>query len=144
MLISGDAIEKQAPDDEAPQDTAWDFPVKRSVSAAGLPAPSTNGARSIFDTAASIDLPTLREMARMLQAHGRTGHADVFRASAVERSADGVRCVGGQYPANRLTEEKAERERQRRARQKPPKVSKRARRRSKKLLEVIGDDIWDE
>jgi hypothetical protein len=144
MLGCGADPEEKAPEDEAPQDTAWDYPEKRSVSAAGMPAPATTGARSIFETAAGIDMPTLREMARLLKAHGRSGHGQVFRASAVERTAEGVRCTGGQYPANRATEEKAERERQRRARQKPPKPSKRARSRSKKLVEVIGDDIWDE
>jgi hypothetical protein len=144
MLSAGADTEKQAPDEDPPPDTAYDYPEKRIVSASGLPAPPTTGARSIFEAAASIDMPTLREMARLLKAHGRSGHGEVFRASAVERTAEGVRCVGGQYPANRATEEKAERERQRRARQKPPKPSKRARRRSKKLLEVIGDDIWDE
>lgn len=90
---------------------------------------------------AGIDMPTLREMAKMLKAHGRSGHAAAFRATTVDRSADGVRCVGAQYPADRMTEEKAERERERRARQKPPRPSKRARTRGKKVRAWDGEGI---
>jgi hypothetical protein len=137
-------------------DTDFDFPVKVTVEAAGRAAPDTRAPRSIFDMAAIV------ESAKALKKQGRFGAASGFKAqpaqaspypgavapawAAVERVyGDGVtRSTGSKYPADRWTEEKQERERQRRARQRPPKPSKKAKRRSKKLLEAIGDDIWDE
>jgi hypothetical protein len=62
--------------------------------------------------------------------------------AVVSSSADGItRHTGAQYPANRWTEEREEAERQRRARQRPPKPTKAARTRSRKLLEMIGEDL---
>jgi len=65
-------------------------------------------------------------------------------AEAEARTAvttEGVtRCVGAQYPSNRWTAEREEQERARRARQKPPKPPKGARTKSRKLMELVGED----
>jgi hypothetical protein len=128
--------------DDAEEDSAWDYPTRSLVSAADLPAPSTRSPRSIFDMAAAAST------AKLLKSVGRFGAAQGFVPSTTNTTAtrvDGVvRVVGCQYPAARWTPERDEKERQRRARQKPPKPTKRAKRRSKKLLAVIGDDLWDE
>lgn len=54
---------------------------------------------------------------------------------------DGItRSIGAAYPSNRWTPEKEEQERARRARQKPPRPPKGAKTRSRKLLEMVGED----
>lgn len=49
------------------------------------------------------------------------------------------RVIGAAYP-ERLTQDDIEKERKRRARQRPPKPTKKAKTRSRKLLDLIGDD----
>jgi hypothetical protein len=82
-----------------------------------------------------------------LRKGGRFGAAAGFKASAplfkgrpvVTPAAPGVTKVqGSRYPANRWTDERAEQEKARRARQKPPKPVRGARTRGKKLLDLIG------
>lgn len=51
-----------------------------------------------------------------------------------------TRCIGAAYPSNRWTPEREEQEKARRARQKPPRPPKGAKTRSRKLLELVGDD----
>lgn len=58
----------------------------------------------------------------------------------VERDGDSVRLV---RILPQETVEWQERERQRRARQKPPRPPKKAKTRSRKLLDIIGDDLDD-
>lgn len=127
--------------------TDFDFPRMSVVPAAGLPAPKTVAPRSIWDLAAVVAAAK-----KMRGSGGRFGAAAGFvpqepaKAGTVERAiGDGVtRCTGAQYPSNRWDTEREEKERQRRARQKPPKPSKKAKRRSKKLLDTIGDNVWDD
>jgi hypothetical protein len=109
-------------------------PVHRTVAAAGLPPPETSAARSIWDLAgclASVPSapPTLAEPPPY-----RAEKAQVIRAVGTTRH------VGCAYPANRWTPEREEQERARRARQRPPKPVKKARTRSRKLLDLVGDD----
>jgi hypothetical protein len=140
------------PDDEAP-DTPFDFPAHRVVDAAGQPVPQTIAPRSIFDLAATV---------KALRKGGRFGAASGFKVSkpaapvqappyaakvgTVERApGDGVvRNTGAQYPANRWDDQREEQEKARRARQRPPRPPKGAKRRSKKLLDLIGSDLYDD
>ncbi len=117
------------------EDTAYDFPQRTVVSAAGMPPPVTKATRSVFDMAGAA------LAAQRLKTHGRFGDAAGFLPSPVVVRTEGVtRCTGSSYPANRWTDERHEQERQRRARQKPPKPTKKAKTRSKKLLELVGGD----
>ncbi|NKI96635.1 hypothetical protein [Rhizobacter sp. SG703] len=70
----------------------------------------------------------------------RVAQQDVGPANSVQVArVDGVtRCTGAQYPDNRWTEEKQEKEIARRARQRPPRNNWGARRISKKLEELVG------
>lgn len=138
-----------APDGDSDGDTEYDYPTHRMISATEAPPIKPTAPRSVFDLAAGMDLPTLREMAAALKAHGRTAHAPVFSASASSGPAkvtteQGARVIGAQYPANRWTPEREEQERIRRAKQRPPKPKAGARKRSKKLMETIGDNVWED
>jgi hypothetical protein len=120
---------------DADADDEFDYPVRRVVSAADAPPiQPADRASSVFDVA------VLMRMSAALRLNGRTGHDEVFRppASAVQRTESGARVIGAAYPANRWTPEREEAERVRRAKQKPPKPVKKARTRSRKLLEMIG------
>lgn len=71
----------------------------------------------------------LAETAQALWRNGRFGDAAGFKASTpaptVKREPGVVRVVGARYPDNRWTEEKEERERERRARQIVPRPTRR-------------------
>lgn len=114
------------------------LPVHVIVPAAGQPPLKTSAVRTVFELADArlsgrrlSGLPALRpdEPAR--------------RFVQALREAGTTRCVGGQYPGDRWTEERAELERVRRAKQRPPRPTKRAPTRGKKLLNLIGSDERD-
>ena len=119
-------------------DDEWDYPERRIVSAATAgPAPETRAAPSIFAMAASIAADrAMRGRAACDFAPSGSG-----ALAAVEvRRFDGVtRVAGAMYPAGRWTEEKAEAERVRRAKQRPPKPTKAAKTRGRKVREWDGE-----
>jgi hypothetical protein len=120
-------------------------PICRSVVPAGsVPPPRTRAPRSVFDLAIAA--------AANLKQRGRFGAAEGFEVPAtarplpvaVERSAGVVRHIGDRYPSDRWTEAKQARENERRAKQRPPKPTAAAKgKRSRKLRELVGDDLWD-
>lgn len=118
-------------------DTEFDYPRHRVVKAADVAPLPITAPRSIFEMGASLaDLARgLRPAARALR-----GPSAPAPALTVRRDGGVVRVVGAQYPANRWTEQREEQERARRARQKPPKPSRTAKTRSRKLLEMIGEE----
>lgn len=128
------------PVDDGETDTAWDFPTRSVVAAAQAQTPRTTAASSIFGMADAI------KAAKDLQRRGRFGEAGGFLPSTpaptVTREGGVVRVVGAAYPAGRMTEAREEAEKQRRARQKPPKPTRRARTKGKKLRDLIGDDDY--
>jgi len=109
------------------------------VAAAGLPPPRTRGASSIFNLA--NHLPQLAS-----KLHPRRGPVDGTAAEdrarfyKAERDPGVVRCIGGQYPAGRWTAEREQQEIARRTKQRPPKPTKRYKRKGKKLLDLVGVD----
>ena len=125
------AVEAEA---EPAADETIDPPiVRRLVVAAECRAPSTRGARSIFDLADA--------QARGLRVGSlpRCADDDPARGPVVALREIGMtRCVGSRYPADRWTEEREEHERRRRARQRPPPPPASARTKSRKLLDLVG------
>lgn len=122
--------------------TPWDFPARSVVAAVDLPPPKTAAVASIWGMAALV------ASVKGMKAQGRFGAATWFVASspspAVVREGAVVRVTGARYPADRMTEAKEEAERQRRARQKPPKPSKKARTRGKKVRQWDGEGDYDD
>jgi hypothetical protein len=116
--------------DDAPEP----MPVHRLVSAADAPPVETRAAASVFTLADAA------KAAHALRTFGRFGAASGFEPAPyrVERSyADGTVRMIRQRPED--TEEWQERERVRRAKQRPPKPTRKAKTRGKKLLEMIGE-----
>jgi hypothetical protein len=121
---------------DAPEVEPGDVPFEhRRVDARSVAPPQTFAPASVFAMAAA-----------MVKRGGRFGHADGFRNSkppkqrvTVERDGGVTRIVGAQYPANRWDAERHEQERIRRAKQRPPKPTRKAKTRSRKLLEIIGE-----
>ncbi len=130
-------------DDEDDDDPFYLPPVHRSVKADTTQAPDTSGApRSVWDLAAVV-----ADAGRMLASGlGRFGGAEQFKAKrpTVVRTDGAVRVVGAAYPANRWDEERIEQERQRRAKQRPPKPTRKAKTTGAKLRELIGPEHDDE
>lgn len=124
----------------AGDDEQDDWPVLHLVRPAAECEPPQAGLRSVFDLH-GVSPAILKRMAASLGQHGRTGHDPAF--SAVARNEAGVRCIGARYPADRWTAERAEKEALRRARQRPPKPVKKARTKSRKLRELIGEGASD-
>lgn len=122
---------------ESDRDTEFDYPRRSVVDASNASALASTAPRTVFD------LP-----ARPLMGSVGFGGTGVFapiesRLVAKVEVADGVtRTVGAAYPV-RWTKEDEERERTRRARQRPPKPTKRAKTRGRKLLDLIGVDDGD-
>lgn len=115
-------------------DGAYDFPEHRVVRAEEAAPVRTRAPASIFAFAALIKRSGRR------QAHFAQSAPAPLPAVAVQRDGEACRVVGAAYPANRWTEERAEKERIRRAKQRPPKPTAAAKgRRSRKLLELIGE-----
>jgi hypothetical protein len=115
--------------DEDDEQDEWSAapPVRLVVSAAGRQPPKTVAPRSIFDVAGS-SIPRTRL---------RSAECPVQRARKVVELGDGHRRHIALLPQE--TEEWAERERARRARQRPPKPSEKMRRKGRKLEELIGE-----
>lgn len=112
------------------------------VPAFGRAPPPTRATRSVFELAAS-------NSPRASRAQCPTSPPQVDkkyppRFTEALRVADTVRCIGGQYPSDRWTTERAEKESQRRARQIVPRPPKGARSKSRKLRDLIGDDCFDD
>jgi hypothetical protein len=115
-------------------DTAFDFP-RHAVVKAGDAAPvATRAPSSIFTMADAM------KAAKSLQKHGRFGAAAVFEPPPyrVERDGDRVRVVR-LLPEE--TDEWKERERVRRAKQRPPKPTARAKTRGKKVRAWDGEGV---
>jgi hypothetical protein len=101
------------------EDDEFDYPVHTVVSAAATVRPVALGPSSIFDVAAILS------SARVMLKQGRFGDDAGFEVQAVR--LEGVTRVQGQaYPSNRWTPEKEEKEIARRARQKPPRPTRKA------------------
>lgn len=140
MLADADSTQlpmfSGADDDEIDDDPV----VRRVVDANQAPAPDLGAKvpRSVFD---------LAEIGRQFRLRTRFGDAAGFQTqpvkATIEREPGVTKHVGAAYPV-RWTEQDHEKERQRRARQKPPKPTKKAKRHSRKLLDMIGDDIYDD
>jgi hypothetical protein len=118
-------------------DTAFDFPRHAVVKAVEVAPVATRAPSSIFTMADAM------KAAKGLQKHGRFGAAAGFEPPPyrVERDGDRVRVVR-LLPEE--TEEWKERERVRRAKQRPPKPVRKAKTRGKKLLDMIGEGNLDE
>lgn len=119
---------------------AGDAPVHAVIAAAGAKPPRTRAPRSVFELGETT-LPLCRLVAGLAPAR-------VIAAQPVtecRRDIGTVRCVGARYPDNRWTPARFEEEARRRAKQRPPKPTSRfkAKRKSKKLLDLAGDDLWD-
>lgn len=114
-----------------PYDPA-DQPVHRMVRAADLPPVKTTAPASIFTLADAA------QVSRQLRAFGRFGDAAGFAPAPVriERDCDGVRVIRLQAQE---TEEWQERERARRAKQRPPKPVRAAKTRGKKVRGWDGE-----
>lgn len=94
-------------------------------------ATPTRAPASVFDLATLGLSLKVRLMQTPLEA---SEHRRAVREEGV------TRCIGAAYPSNRWTPERQEQEIARRARQKPPRPPKGAKTRSRKLLELVGDD----
>jgi hypothetical protein len=119
---------------EPERDDPEPLPVHRLVSAADAPPVETRGVASVFT------LADASKAAHAMRTFGRFGAASGFEPAPyrVERSyADGTVRMIRQRPED--TEEWQERERIRRAKQRPPKPTRKAKTRGKKLLEMIGE-----
>lgn len=122
---------------ERDDDTAFDFPTHAFVPASRAAPVVTIAPASIFAMADAM------RTAKDQRNPGRFDAAAGFQPAPyrVERDGDRVRVVR-LLPGE--TDEWKERERARRARQRPPKPVRRAKTRGKKLLEMIGEGNLDE
>ncbi len=119
------------PDDDAEPPT-----VRILAPAIGTAPPRTSASRSIFELGAAL--------ARRKEPHGDQSEPEPRPAAAFVqcvRLGGVVRCTGAQYPAARWTEEKAEAERVRRAKQRPPRPTKAARTRGAKVRAWDGEGV---
>lgn len=113
------------------EDTPWDFPQHHRVVAGHEPPPKTTGFSSVWDLAAAP---------RALPRWRSPGSGDVPQAPTlrVEREAGRVLVVRLRPEE---TEEWAERERIRRAKQRPPRPAKAAKTRGKKVRAWDGEVV---
>lgn len=115
-------------------DDPFDFPERRIVKASEAQPVRTRAPASIFALAAS-----LRGQPKPPRPAFVPSAPAPLPAVAVERTGGVTRIVGACYPAGRWTEEKAEAERVRRAKQRPPKPTAAAKTRGKKVREWDGE-----
>lgn len=113
-------------------DTAWDYPQHRRSVAGHEPRPVTRAAASVWDLAAVV-----RDQPRRRSSESDGPAAPLYR---VEREAGRVRVVRLRPEE---TEEWAERERVRRAKQRPPRPPKGAKTRGKKVRAWDGEAVGD-
>jgi hypothetical protein len=118
-------------------DTAFDFPRRAVVKAVEVPPVVTRAPSSIFTMADAM------KAAKVLHKHGRFGAVAAAEPAPyrVQRDGDRVRVVR-LLPEE--TDEWKERERVRRAKQRPPKPVRKAKTRGKKLLDMIGENRDDD
>lgn|GEM_PF-2484830 len=129
-------------DDDGFEDDAdpWLYPAQTVIEAASATPVRTAAPRSVFELAQAV---------ATLKACGRFGNAAGFETTApptlssVTKAGDVTRCSGSRYPSSRWTEERFEQERVRRAKQRPPRPTKRAKSRGRKLLDLIGPEESD-
>lgn len=125
----------ELPPDESDDDPLVKLPIiHRTVPAAERSMPVTSGASSVFARGAILAVQQMAAEARARRkAEGTPGEAKpLYR---VVRKAGVTQC---ERILPQETEEWAERERARRARQRPPKPTKAARTKGAKLLGMIG------
>lgn len=126
-----------------PEDDGWDFMSRRRTLAGREPPPRTTGAASIFALAAGVRAEVARKGPK------RASKKPAARVTVAGTPAPLIRVVrdGDRVRVVRLrpdeTEEWAERERQRRARQRPPKPTKAAKSRGKKVRAWDGEGVED-
>lgn len=114
-----------------------DKPIRRIVPAGIEAPPPTRAPVSIFTVAKVLRVCKQRRKARPEPVRGEP-------TKVIEVDKAGVtRVVGRGYPSDRWTPEKEQQELARRARQRPPKPTRKARTKSKKLLDMIGSDDTD-
>lgn len=138
MTRSLPQIQPHVDDEEDDADAAYLYPTRTCVPAAGTTAPVSRSPASIFDAAAIV------AAAQMLRSGGRFGAPEQFKAQPAPQvtRVDGVvRVVGARYPANRWDDARQEQEQARRARQRPPKPTKRAKTRGKKVRRWDGEEF---
>jgi hypothetical protein len=131
MAASCTEIEEDAEVDDMP-------PVRRVVPATECQTPRISSPRSVFEIA-QFPLPRWRMVGAGYQA---ANEPKKLLAAGLKREPGVTRCEGASYPV-RWTAVDFDRERARRARQRPPKPTKRAKTRGKKLRDLIGD-IFDD
>lgn len=131
-------------DDEFEEDAVDDHPVVRIIVPAIDCKPlRTNALRSVFDAGSAANGFHLLSMGRRLSlAPAPDEDGERPRFIQCQRDSGTTRCFGGQYPSDRWTPEKEEKERQRRARQIVPRPPKGARSKGKKLRDLVGNDDW--
>lgn len=119
-------------------------PVRRLVPASLVRPPATQAVRSVFELPKAC-LP-MAKIAGDLHARGPSGSpqpSSEKRYLQATREDGRLVCRGAQYPNNRWTAEAIEREAIRRAKQRPPKPTWKAKTRSRKLRDLIGDAYDD-
>ena len=120
------------PDTAESDDEIDDCPVLHLiVPAHGLPIPATKAQRSVFEF-----VPTTK-----LKRQDKTKEpvSPCYSGRVSVTFEGGMQVVGMAYPSARWTQERADREQARRARQRPPKPTKAAKTTSKKLSRLLGD-----
>jgi hypothetical protein len=121
---------EQADDDDMDDDP----PARTIVAATACDPPKTRAIRTVFELGAAP--AALRLMAGVHRVEN--DHAARF-AQALHAYGT-TRCIGAAYPA-RWTPEDVERERRRRAKQRPPRPTRRAKTMGKRLALLA---IWDD
>jgi hypothetical protein len=131
MLFAAAVTQSPRPLTDAGDDDEAAAPfVHRVVPAAGLSPPATCSPASVFELASAQSL-------RLgVFTSGARGEQRRFYAAAREPGA--VRVTGGQYPADRWTPERQEKEERRRAKQRPPKPCAAMRRMGSRLSALVG------
>ena len=126
-----------------PEDDGWDFMSRRRTLAGREPLPRTTGAASIFALAAVVRAEVGRKGPKRAGKQPSARPAPATTPTPlirVERDGDRVRVVRLRPEE---TDEWAERERLRRARQRPPKPTKAAKSRGKKVRAWDGEAVED-
>lgn len=114
-------------------------PVRRVIPAATAPAVHTLGLRSVFELAAAPD-PVARKLSAGLRSPTLSDAHDLGGQDAQYlRDLGAVRCIGGRYPSNRWTPERQAKETARRAKQRPPRPTRRAKTLGAKLARIVGE-----
>ena len=105
------------------------------VPAAGQPIPATVAPRWVFEFVPAGTRPGRQDKSQEPVSAGYAGRV------SVASSESGLKVIGAQYPSARWTQDRADREQARRARQRPPKPTFKSRsRKLSRLLGDIGDD----